>query len=76
MSKVIKCPCCNQMLEIVDVGFDIYAYPLPSNMRDSINMNPTSSLYDYYSKIQNTTSEEQLRWMIEQGIVNGVKNNV
>ena len=36
MSNFVICPCCGQWLEIQDIGFYTYAFPMPLNMRDAV----------------------------------------
>ena len=37
MDKFVICPCCGQWLEIQDIGFYTYAFPMPLNARDMVN---------------------------------------
>ena len=49
LNKFVICPCCGQWLEIKDVGYYTYAFPMPLNARDAmIGMNTHDFLTHYY----------------------------
>ena len=49
MDKFVICHCCGQWLEIQDIGFYTYAFPMSLNARDAtIGMNTLDFLNNYY----------------------------
>lgn len=49
LNKFVICPCCGQWLEIQDIGFYTYAFPMPLSARDAaIGMNTRDFLDNYY----------------------------
>ena len=49
LNKFVICPCCGQWLEIQDIGFYTYAFPMSLNARDAaIGMNTRDFLNNYY----------------------------
>ena len=49
LNKFVICPCCGRWLEIQDIGFYTYAFPISLNARDAtIGMNTLDFLNNYY----------------------------
>jgi hypothetical protein len=53
MSNFVICPCCGQWLEIQDIGFYTYAFPMSLNARDVVmNMNTQDFLNSLQTNIE------------------------
>lgn len=60
MDKFIICPCCGQWLQIQDIGFYTYGFPMSLNMRDAVmQMNTQNTLQQYYSNISNINQKPE-----------------
>ena len=54
MNKFVICPCCGQWLEIHDIGFYTYAFPMPLNARDAImGMNTKDFMDSLQTNLEN-----------------------
>lgn len=72
MNKFVICPCCGQWLEIQDIGFYTYAFPMPLNARDAIiGMN----INDFTSKLQTNLEDFKFNSQSTQCILNKEQNN-
>ena len=73
LNKFVICPCCGQWLEIQDIGFYTYAFPMFLNARDAVmNMNTKDFINNYYQ-----TNLEDVRFnpQATQCILNKEQNN-
>ena len=54
MSSFVICPCCGQWLEIQDIGFYTYAFPMPLSARDAVmSMNTRDFLNNLQTNLEN-----------------------
>lgn len=74
LNKFVICPCCGQWLEIQDIGFYTYAFPMSLNARDAVmGMNTRDFLDNYY---QPNLNDFRFNQQSTQCILNKEQNDV
>ena len=72
LNKFVICPCCGQWLEIQDIGFYTYAFPMPLNARDAVmNMNTK----DFINSLQTNLEDFRFNPQTTQCILNKEQDN-
>ncbi len=60
MNKFVICPCCGQWLEIQDIGFYTYAFPMSLNARNAImSMNTKDFINFLQTNLENFSFNPQ-----------------
>ena len=72
MDKFVICPCCGQWLEIQDIGFYTYAFPMPLNARDAIMSMNTK---DFINSLQTNLEDFRFNPQATQCILNKEQDN-
>lgn len=73
MSNFVICPCCGQWLEIQDIGFYTYAFPMPLNMRDAVMGMNTN---DFLNTLQTNLEDFKFNSQATQCILNKESKSV
>ena len=72
LNKFVICPCCGQWLEIQDIGFYTYAFPMPLNARDAVM---SMSTKDFINSLQTNLENFRFNSQSTQCILNKEQNN-
>lgn len=72
MDKFVICPCCGQWLEIHDIGFYTYAFPMPLNARDAVMGMSTK---DFTNALQTNLENFKFNSQSTQCILNKEQDN-
>lgn len=71
MNNFVICPCCGQWLEIQNIGYYTYAFPMPLNVRDVVmNMN----IHDFLNSLQTNLEDFRFNSQATQCILNKENN--
>lgn len=73
MNNFVIYPCCGQWLEIQDIDYYTYAFPMPLNVRDAVmNMNT----HDFLNNLQTNLEDFRFDSQTTQCILNKEDKNV
>lgn len=73
MSNFVICPCCGQWLEIQDIGYYTYAFPMPLNARNAVMSMNTR---DFLNNLQTNLEDFRFDSQATQCILNKEDKNV